>query len=183
MKNLLRSVRTALRRRRHARQLPARKDSLQGSDTQDDERPGLEKVAVVPTTAELASTSTLAAITEETLLVSWLLVLLRAQEDTQFTCEWAFCGGEDGASGEPVSSVSLDVASVVPDLQTTVEQASVAISQHIASVQPKTHASQPRPVSLLLSTGSLTRTPEGTKNDEVSPRVVMTVWETHTNPV
>ncbi len=168
MKNLLRNVRSAIRRRRHARQIPARKDSLQGSDTQEDERAGLEKVAVVPTTAELSSTSTLAAITEETLLVSWLLVLLRSRDDTQFTCEWAFCGDEDGAGGEPVSSVSLDVSSVVPGLQTTVEQASAAISQHITSALPKADSSQPRPVSLLLSTGSLTKTTKGVKNDEVS---------------
>ncbi|KAK3900402.1 hypothetical protein C8A05DRAFT_35970 [Staphylotrichum tortipilum] len=109
MKNLLRNVRSALRRRRHAHHIPARKDSIPSSDTQDDEQSGAEKVAVVPTTAELASTSTLAAITEDTLLVSWLLVLLRSQDNTQFNFEWAFCSGEDGASGEPVSSPLLHI--------------------------------------------------------------------------
>jgi hypothetical protein len=111
--------------------------------------------------AGLASdTPTSTAMKEEIVLASWLLVLLRTQEDGRVSFDWNYKGQEDGIELEPVNSLSSD--QVMPNLQSSIKQVTAAISSQIEKV-----ASRPRPPSsLILSTSSLSQTTEGM--DEVS---------------
>lgn len=97
---------------------------------------------------------------EKIVLASWLLVLLRTQEDGRVSFDWTYKGQEDGVQLEPVNSLSSD--QVMPNLQSNIGQVAAAISSQIDKA-----ASGPRPPSsLILSTSSLSQTTEGM--DEVS---------------
>ncbi|KAJ5315414.1 hypothetical protein N7476_005721 [Penicillium atrosanguineum] len=103
--------------------------------------------------ASKAPTST--GMDEKIVLVSWLLVLLRTQEDGRVSFDWTYKGQEDGVKLEPVNSLSSD--QVMPNLQSNIGQVAAAIFSQIEKV-----ASSPRPPSsLILSTSSLSQTPEG----------------------
>jgi hypothetical protein len=106
--------------------------------------------------------STSTGMKEEIALVSWLLVLLRTQEDGRVSFDWAYKGQEDGVRLEPVNSLSSD--QVMPNLRSNIGQVAAAISRQIEKV-----ASSPRPSSsLVLSTSVLSQTSEA--KDEVSIR-------------
>lgn len=103
---------------------------------------------------------------DEILLASWLIVLLRTREDGQVQHDWAYKGRATAAK-EVEPADTLSTAEVMPSLQSSVQQTSEAISRHIKRAVVGQYTATSSPASLLLSTGSLSRTAEGTR-DEVS---------------
>lgn len=103
-------------------------------------------------------------VREELVLLAWLLTLLRTREEGQVTYHWAYATRE-GTVDEP-SCMKLSSVDVLPDLQSNVSQAAVAISHHITT-SPKPAAGLTRPASLLLSTGPLTRDSKGANDEPV----------------
>lgn len=103
---------------------------------------------------------------EDLLLLSWLIVLLRTREDGQASYDWAYAAAEDGELHEPVNR-SLSTDQVMTSLQSKVGEVAVAISRQIATQPSSPCRDLSTPASLVLSTGSLSRTSEGAK-DEVS---------------
>jgi len=162
----LRKFRSYLHQRRTRRNL-AQKASLQAASDQDDGRSKLAQVQhkIDDTESDLASTSTPAALSQELLLASWLITLLRTREDSEVSFEWAVHSREDEGKDESANAWRLSAGEVMPGLDTVVEQVAAAISRHIAAASPKP---DPAPASLLLSTGSLSRTAAGTTKQEVS---------------
>lgn len=112
------------------------------------------------------SRSTPATLSQEILLVSWLITLLRTREDSEISFEWAVRSREDEGKDETTNAMRLSAGEVMPGLDAVVEQVAAAISRHIATAA----AQKPGPasLSLLLSTGSLSRTAAGTAKEEVS---------------
>lgn len=107
-----------------------------------------------------SETPTSTGMREVNVLASWLLVLLRTQEDGHVSFEWTYKGQEDGAKLEPVNSLISD--QVMPNLQNNIRNVATAISRQIEKV-----TSRPRsPSSLILSTSSMSQTSE--PKDEVS---------------
>lgn len=100
---------------------------------------------------------------DEILLLSWLIVLLRTREGGDISFDWAYKSLTNGPEQETVNR-SLSMDEVVTGLQSNVEEISAAISRHIATEATNQTSS---PVSLLVSTGSLSPTSEESK-DEVS---------------
>ncbi|KAK4131434.1 synthetase-like protein [Trichocladium antarcticum] len=102
-------------------------------------------------------------MTQELLLLSWLVVLLRTREDTDTPAwfEWAHSspGQENGARREPETVMRLSARDVVPALDSSVAQAVAAISRHIAVGE--SGLDRPGPISLILSTGPLSRLVDG----------------------
>jgi fusarinine C synthase len=154
--------------------------SIQVDDTQGRDQPRIDQIggpSVSQTNGDgfrslkvlgLASdqTSTPTGMRDEILLLSWLIVLLRTREDGQISCDWAYKVRESVLEDEPVN-IRLSTDEVMADLQSTVGQAAAKISRHIATVAPRPCTAFSDPVSLVLSTGPLSLTSEGAK-DEVS---------------
>lgn len=183
-----RKARSYLDQRRSRRNL-AQKASLQAVGDQDGGRSKLPVVKVLSappkvqtqssalaaslqqkiddTESDLASTSTPAALSEEIILVSWLITLLRTREDSEISFEWALRSREDEGkdSDETTKVMRLSAGEVMPGLDAAVEQVAAAISRHMATAAQKPG---PAPLSLLLSTGSLLRTAAGATKEEVS---------------
>jgi hypothetical protein len=104
---------------------------------------------------------------EETLLLSWVIALLRTKESSQVTYEWAY-NPESGSKTELVKrTLSIDELKI--GLQSSVEDAASAIANYLSTVAPDQIATS-KPASLLLSTGSLSQTSEA--KDEVSWRSI-----------
>jgi len=102
---------------------------------------------------------------DEIVLLSWLLVLLRIREDGQICYEWAYqrrCGGDL----DPVS-VRLSADDVLTGLPSQVGEVAAAVAHHIATLAPRPSPSASAPVSLLLSTSSLSSVSSG-GTDQVS---------------
>ncbi|KAK4096517.1 nonribosomal siderophore peptide synthase Sid2 [Parathielavia hyrcaniae] len=112
--------------------------------------PSVEAAALDPNKA-LASTAT--SVSQELLLLSWLIVLQRTREERQITYEWAYktIESKNKADDEAVATFSAD--ELLPGLDCTVEHGSAVISRHITSSSPRPTSAGP--VSLLLSTGPL----------------------------
>lgn len=103
---------------------------------------------------------------DEIILLSWLIVLLRTQENSQICYDWAYKGQENGLEHEPVSKrLSTDEVMTAP--QRNVAQIGSAIYRHIAAVAPSQSTAISSPSSLLLSTSSLSQSSEDSK-DKVS---------------
>ncbi|KAJ9151328.1 Nonribosomal peptide synthetase 4 [Pleurostoma richardsiae] len=103
---------------------------------------------------------------DEILLLSWLIVLLRTREDIQTSYEWAYRSLENGIAYEPVNR-RLSTDEVMIDLKSTVGQVAAAISRNITAAAPRPCTVMSSSVSLLLSTGSLSRTSEGADDESV----------------
>ncbi|KAM7200347.1 nonribosomal siderophore peptide synthase Sid2 [Naviculisporaceae sp. PSN 640] len=86
----------------------------------------------------------------ELTLLSWLIVLLRTREDTQFWFEWALQSNED----EEAPVYRVQVGEIVTDLNATVKQTLAKISTHMKESGHSPNSSS----HLLLSTASLART-------------------------
>lgn len=86
----------------------------------------------------------------EITLLSWLVVLLRTREDTQFWFEWAYQSEDD----EEAPAYRVHVGEIVTDLNATVKDTLAKLSRHVKQAGPSPSA----PSSLLLSTASLART-------------------------
>ncbi|KAK0732144.1 nonribosomal siderophore peptide synthase Sid2 [Lasiosphaeris hirsuta] len=96
---------------------------------------------------------------EEILLLSWLIVLLRTQEDSEICFDFDYQGSDDVATIEPVN---VDIAI---DLQTSVSQNAAAISHHITSRPALKSQTATSHHSLVLSTGPLSQS-SGEANDQ-----------------
>lgn len=114
-----------------------------------------------------SETITRTGMREEILLLSWLIVLLRIREEgSNISFDWAYKSRESNFELEPVKGhISLD--EVTTKLQNNVGEATSEISKHIAKVTSSRDNTPPDPVSILLSTSSLSQTSEEAK-DEVS---------------
>lgn len=137
--------------------------------TRDSGPPSATEEGDLPSGAVTPSTPTTSAapISEEVLLISWLIVLLRTREDSQFTFEWAY-KTEEGANGELPGVMRLSASEVLPDLQSSLEKVASAIASQIGATSSRPSLNHAGPISLLLSTGSLTQISKGsTKNTEV----------------
>ncbi|ROV91725.1 hypothetical protein VPNG_09946 [Cytospora leucostoma] len=103
---------------------------------------------------------------DEILLASWLIVLLRTREDGQVQHDWAYRGRATAAKEvEPANTLST--SEVMPSLQSSIQQTSEAILRHITKAVSSQYTAISSPASLLLSTGSLSRTSEGTRDEGV----------------
>jgi hypothetical protein len=98
---------------------------------------------------------------EEIVLLSWLMVLLRSREDSQISYDWSYKDVANDAQPEAVNKLSMN--EVMKGLQSNVGEVAIAIARNIT-----TGASSP--ASLVLSTGSFSRTSEEAK-DEVSKQL------------
>ena len=108
---------------------------------------------------------------EQIILLSWLIVLLRTQENSKICYDWAYKDQENGSEHEPVSKrLSTDEVMTAP--QSNVAQIGSAIYRHIATVAPNQSAAISSPSSLLLSTSSLSQSPEDHK-DKVSEMAIL----------
>ena len=96
---------------------------------------------------------------DEIILLSWLIVLLRTQEDSQVSYDWAYRDQENGSEHKPKSK-RLSTNEVITAPQSNVAQIGSAIYCHIATVAPSQSTAIFRPSSLLLSTSSLSQSPE-----------------------
>ncbi|KAL4920172.1 hypothetical protein BDW62DRAFT_177794 [Aspergillus aurantiobrunneus] len=96
---------------------------------------------------------------EEIILLSWLIALLRTREDSQISYEWAYEGRGDLRQTELVKNrLVMDESKI--GLESSIAEAAVAVSNHIATVAPEQCEPISSPASLLLSTGSLSQTSE-----------------------
>ncbi|KUI64010.1 Nonribosomal peptide synthetase 4 [Cytospora mali] len=110
--------------------------------------------------------STPTGMRDEILLVSWLIILLRTREDGKVSYDWAYKGRATGVEEhEPVNTLSTD--QVMPILQSNIQQVAEGVSQSVQNAVPGHHAALSSPTSLLLSTGSLSMTPEGAREEGV----------------
>lgn len=106
---------------------------------------------------------------EDLLLLSWLVVLLRTREDTEFSFEWTYSSCGAGAMNEPKDVMRVAVNEVVTDLDSRAREVAATISRHIASRPPIASSDN---VSLILSTGHLSRFSDKTTQDGVSEPVL-----------
>ncbi|KIW72922.1 hypothetical protein PV04_01081 [Phialophora macrospora] len=92
---------------------------------------------------------------EELLLLAWLLVLLRTQDEGQVWFDWAYEGGGTG-----VVRKRLVIDELITGLQDNIGEVGARIARHVtACTKTQLHGGS-GPVSLLLSTSSLSQTPE-----------------------
>lgn len=101
---------------------------------------------------------TLTGMKEEILLLSWLLVLLRTREDGHTCYEWIHKNPEQEFQDDYESTkrtISMDT--VMPGLQSNVRQVTASIFHCIIAAAPNEPATTFSPLSLLLSTSTLSR--------------------------
>ena len=107
---------------------------------------------------------------DEIILLSWLIVLLRTQENSQICYDWAYKEQENGFEHEPKSKrLSTDEVMTAP--QSSLAQIGSAIYRHISTVAPSQSAAISSPSSLLLSTSFLSQSSEDSK-DKVSEMAI-----------
>ncbi|EAW12140.1 nonribosomal peptide synthase SidD [Aspergillus clavatus NRRL 1] len=111
---------------------------------------------------ELGDKQTLTGLREDIVLLSWLIVLLRTREAGHIRYEWSYTGQEE----EPVAT-TLSMDEVMTGLQSTLAETAVAISRHIATVASPQGVKMSTPLSLLLSSGSLSKTSEEAKDEVI----------------
>jgi hypothetical protein len=108
----------------------------------------------------------LTGMKDETLLLSWLIVLLRTSEGGQISFDWAYKSLENGSQHE-TKARNLSTDELVAGLRSNITDTATVISRYITTAEPHQRVPKCNPGSLLLSTGSLSKTSEGAK-DEVS---------------
>ncbi|KAE8154162.1 Nonribosomal peptide synthetase 4 [Aspergillus avenaceus] len=99
---------------------------------------------------------------DEIVLLSWLIVLLRSQEDGQIRFEWAY-KSQDEKDKDELPKRSLSMGEVMTGLQSKIGEVASAIRQHIATDV----VVNPAATSLLLSTGPLSRTSDDITTEPV----------------
>ncbi|RFU25513.1 hypothetical protein B7463_g10826, partial [Scytalidium lignicola] len=111
-------------------------------------------------------TTTLTGMRDEILLLSWLIVLSRTREEgSLISYDWAYRDRTDGFEDEELVKRCLSMSEVMTGLRNNVGQIAAAISLHITAVAPSQCAAVSSPVSLLLSSSSLSRTSEEAKDE------------------
>jgi hypothetical protein len=111
-------------------------------------------------------TNTPTGMREEFILLSWLLVLGRTRERNEVSFEWTYNNLADGLPHEATGS-HLSMGEVATEPSSDVGHIATAISHHLKMVTPSHGADSLSPVSLLLSTSTLSQTLEEGR-DEVS---------------
>lgn len=100
---------------------------------------------------------------EDLVLLSWLIVLLRTREDSQVCFDWTY----QSASEQKSEKRCLSMNKVMTGLQDRAGKVAAAILDDIETVALSHHVPTAGHVSLVLSTGNLSRTSEEPK-EEVS---------------
>ncbi|KAJ5288884.1 hypothetical protein N7478_001914 [Penicillium angulare] len=130
---------------------------IQENDPHDQLQPvdldGFRSYQVADLTA--VDASTLTGMKEEVVLLAWLLVLMRTREGTLPRYEWAYKNGSNN-----LTSHELPTEKLVAGLESSTEEVARAIIEHVKTSKPAELADVSSPVSLLLSTGSLTKDAE-----------------------
>ncbi|KFZ11796.1 hypothetical protein V501_04577 [Pseudogymnoascus sp. VKM F-4519 (FW-2642)] len=108
----------------------------------------------------------LTGMKDETLLLSWLIVLLRTREGGQVTFDWAYMSSEDAFENE-FETRSLSTDEAVTGLQNNITETTTVVSRFITTAEPSQRTPKSSPGSLLLSTSSLSKTSEGAKDEGV----------------
>ncbi|KAK1139705.1 Nonribosomal peptide synthetase 4 [Aspergillus melleus] len=103
---------------------------------------------------------------DEVLLLSWLIVLLRTREDRQFLFDWAHQSWQNDVANE-FETRSLSVNEVVMDLRTSVDQTAGDLLPRIAATVPSPSTAATKSISLLFSTGSLSRQSADSRDDAI----------------
>lgn len=99
---------------------------------------------------------------DEVVLLSWLIVLLRARDDVQISFQWAY---KDGSSEPAIKSLKME--EIMPDgIETTVDAALQSICKHVAT-EAQAGQSMLDSGSLLLSTGSLSSSPDQVNEEPI----------------
>lgn len=111
----------------------------------------------------------------EIVILSWLLVLLRTGEGSQIQYDWAFKGLES-SSERAIIANSLLMGAIITDTEGNVGQSLEATISHISKVDPSQCRTTSKPLSILLSTQSLSQISEDAK-DEVSRSLILAVSE------
>ncbi|KAL4938517.1 hypothetical protein BDV06DRAFT_52549 [Aspergillus oleicola] len=108
--------------------------------------------------------NTATGLKEEVILLGWYVALLRTQENSQISYEWAYEGRGDQRGTEIARRLAVDELKI--GLQSSVGDAAAAISGYLATDTTETFG----PASLVLSTGSLSQEAkdEGALHLEVS---------------
>lgn len=117
--------------------------------------------------------TTVTGIMEDMVLLSWLIVLLRTSEGNQASYDWAY-KGRDGFEQGPMAR-HLSTGEVMTGLQSTVRQVAAAISSHITATAPSQRGNILRPVTLVLSTGFLSKASAEAKDEVSRPSVYQLV--------
>jgi len=135
----------------------------------------LNGIAAEPPAAATSNRTTpTTGMKDELVLLAWLIVLLRTREDGIVSYSWTYNPTTTVALEKTAEDVPLETrlssAEVLPGLRSNVGDAAAAVLQHINNaVAPRPHSTDTvDPSSLLLSTGSLTRTPSKAASEEVS---------------
>ncbi|KFY50456.1 hypothetical protein V495_00256 [Pseudogymnoascus sp. VKM F-4514 (FW-929)] len=108
----------------------------------------------------------LTGMKDETLLLSWLIVLLRTSEGGQISFDWAYKSLENGSQHEPKTR-NLSTDELVAGLRSNITDTATVISRYITTAEPHQRMPKSSPGSLLLSTSSLSKTSEGAKDEGV----------------
>ncbi len=117
---------------------------------------------------DLASgtTNTPTGMREGFILSSWLLMLSRSRERDEVSFEWTYNSPANGLAHEPTRN-HLSMKEVVTEPPGDVGHIATAVSHRLITAAPSHGADSLSPVSLLLSTSSLSQTLEEAR-DEVS---------------
>ncbi|KAK2807650.1 Non-ribosomal peptide synthetase [Onygenales sp. PD_10] len=110
--------------------------------------------------ADMEDHQTPTGLREDIVLLSWLIVLLRTREGGHVRYGWAYTGRENESAG---AILSMD--EVMTGLRGTVRETVASISRHVATVASQQGVDSSSSASLLLTTGSLSRTSEDAKDE------------------
>lgn len=111
--------------------------------------------SVALTTFEIESSAETTASSYETLLLSWLLVLLRTHEDGRASFQWTYRNRHEVE--QPTSKIRLSTDDVLTEsqLQSSFAQTAEAVSRHVKANASGLQAAKPDEISVIVSTGSL----------------------------
>jgi len=93
----------------------------------------------------------------EVLLLSWLVVLLRVQDEGQASFEWSLKAADDELMSSSVSCSSNDL---VHSLDVNITDAKARFAEHLATAWKTHEAANTECLSLLVSTRSLSQAPK-----------------------
>ncbi|KAL1841786.1 hypothetical protein VTJ49DRAFT_6624 [Mycothermus thermophilus] len=125
-----------------------------------------DTAAVAP---EVVSAAVPTSVREETVLLAWLITLLRTREEREASFEWSYVNDPNSVDGTSTRR-QLISKDVVDSLDTNADQITANISRHLTSSSPRSQRLSDG-VSLVLSTGSLDQTDDVVNKDEPSLHV------------
>ncbi|OAL47340.1 NRPS6, nonribosomal peptide synthase [Pyrenochaeta sp. DS3sAY3a] len=99
---------------------------------------------------------------DETILLSWLIVLMQSREGSQFQFEWAY---QQGENDEQDGARALLLKDAVPGMQSSIGQCIEAISEHITTIPSHQLVPPSNSKGLLLSTSFLSESSENLQHE------------------